>query len=80
VQPHGVLGQSHQLWIWAGAGQDLGVASRNCTPALALKRSGDDCRPAASETGINDPIDELDEIVGEPNSDLLAHPTMVAEW
>ena len=42
-----MLGQPGKLLIWAGAGQDLGIASSFRAPALALECLGDKCRPAA---------------------------------
>jgi hypothetical protein len=74
-----VLGKPRELRVWTGAGKDLGIALGKGTPALSLERMGDDRRPAALGTGVDDPIDEVDKLVWKSNSDLLAHPKMVAK-
>ena len=75
-----MLGQSGELWIWTGAGDDLGIARRHHAPSLPLERLGDYCSPAAPATGADDFVNEVNDVVGEPDRDLLAHPIMVAKW
>lgn len=75
-----MLGQPGELRIRTGAGQDLGVARGARAPALALERPGDYCRPATSGAGVDDLVNELDKLVWESDSDLLAHPITVAKW
>lgn len=75
-----MLSEPGELWVRTGAGKDPGIAFGEGAPALALERTGDDCCPAASSTGVDDLVDEVNKIVWEPNSDLLAHPVMVAKW
>jgi Arc/MetJ-type ribon-helix-helix transcriptional regulator len=74
-----VLGQSVELGIRAGAGQDLGIARGHHAPALPFECLGDDCRAAAAGAGTDEFVEEVDELVRESNSDLLAHPNMVAK-
>lgn len=75
-----MLGEPCELWVRTGAGKDPGIAFGEGAPPLALERTGDDCRPAASSAGVDDLVNEVDKLVWESNSDLLAHPKMVAEW
>ena len=75
-----MLSEPCELWVRTGAGKDPGIAFGEGAPALALERTGDDCRPAASSAGVDDLVNEVDKLVWESNSDLLAHPEMVAEW
>jgi hypothetical protein len=75
-----VLSEPCQLWVRTGAGKDPGIAFREGTATLALERTGDDCRPAAPGAGVDDLVDEVDKLVWESNSDLLAHPITVAKW
>ena len=75
-----MLGEAGKLGIRARSSQYLGVASSHCTTALALERTGDDCCPAALGTGADEFIHEVDQLVREANSDLLAHPMMVPVW
>jgi hypothetical protein len=75
-----VLGKPCELRVRTGAGKYPGIAFGEGTPTLALERTGDDCRPAAPGAGVDEIVDEVDKIVWESNSDLLAHPIMVAKW
>ena len=75
-----MLGEPREFWVRTGAGKDPGIAFREGAPALALERTGDDRRPAASGAGNDNLIDEVDKLVWKPNGDLLAHPKMVAKW
>jgi hypothetical protein len=76
-QARRVLGESCELWVRTVAREDPGVTLGEGSPTLALKRTGDDRRPAARGARVNDLIDEVDKIVWKPNGDLLAHPNMV---
>ncbi len=75
-----MLGQPREVWVRAGAGEDPGIAFREVTPALALKRPGHDSGPAALRAGVDDFVDEVDKLLRKPNGDLLAHPITVAKW
>lgn len=72
-----MLGKTSKLGILACSSEDLGVACSNRASALALERSGYDCCPAGLGTGADEFVHELDKLLGEANSDLLAHPKMV---
>lgn len=58
-----VLGQSRQLWIWAGASKDLGVAFGDHAPTFVLECPCDHSRSAASAARADNLIDELDKLV-----------------
>jgi hypothetical protein len=73
-----VLSESPELGVWAHASKNLSISLGDNAPALALERSGDDCRSAASGARANDFVDEVDELVRETHGYLLAHPNMVA--
>jgi L-threonylcarbamoyladenylate synthase len=75
-----VLGESGELGILGGAGEDLGVARGCRTAAFALERARDDGGAARLGAGADDIVDEVDQLLGEPDRDLLAHPIMVAFW
>ena len=75
-----MLSEACELWVRTGAGKDPGIAFGAGAPTLALERTGDDCRPAPPGAGVDDLVDEVDKLLWESNSDLLAHPKMVAEW
>ena len=75
-----MLSEPSEIWVRTGAGKDPGIPFCESTATLALERAGDDCRPAAPGARVDDLIEEVDEIVWESNSDLLAHPIMVAKW
>jgi hypothetical protein len=75
-----VLSEPSEPRVRTSSGKYPSIAFGEGAPTLALKRTGNDCRPAASSAGANDLIDEVDELVRESNSDLLAHPIMVAKW
>lgn len=78
-QTRRMLGEPRQLWIRTGAGKDPGIAFSAGAPALALERTGDDHRPAARAARVDDPVDEVDKLLGKSNGNLLAHPKMVAK-
>ncbi len=75
-----MLSESCELWVRTGAGKNPGIAFGEGAPTLALKRTGDDYRPAARSARVDEIVNEVDEIVWKPNSNLLAHPKMVAKW
>jgi len=75
-----MLCQPRKLRIRAGAGQYLGIARGNHTPALTLERMPDYRRPAASSTGGNDLVDEVHKLAWKSHRNLLAHPITVAKW
>jgi hypothetical protein len=75
-----VLGKPCELRVRTGAGKDPGIAFGEGAATLTLERTFDDRCAAASRAGVHDLIDEVDQIVRESNSDLFAHPKMVASW
>jgi len=75
-----MLGEAGKLGILARSSKDLGVACSARAAALALERTGDDCRPAGLGTGADELVHEVDELIRETNRDLLAHPIMVPVW
>jgi hypothetical protein len=74
-----MLGKPGELRIRAGVGKDLGVSRSDHAPALALERPAHDCRTAASSTGADNLVDEVNELIWKAYSYLLAHPNMVAD-
>jgi len=75
-----MLGEPSELWVRAAAGKDSSIAFSRRTPALALERPRDDHRPTAGGTRVDDPVNEIDQLVWKPDGDLLAHPKMVSIW
>lgn len=75
-----MLSEPCELWVRTGAGKDPGIAFGEGASALALERPGYNGGPAALGAGVDDLVDEVDKLVWESNSDLLAHPIMVAKW
>ena len=75
-----MLGKAGKLGILARSSEDLGVACSDRAAALALERTRDYRCPAGLDTGTDQFVYELDELVREADSDLLAHTTMVPVW
>lgn len=48
--------------------------------ALTLECPGDHGGATATATRVDDIVHEVDQLVGEPNGDLPAHPKMAAAW
>ncbi len=74
-----MLGEPCELWVRTGVSEDPGIAFGEGAPTLALERTADDRCPAALSAGVDDLVNEVDKIVWESNSDLFAHPKMVAK-
>jgi hypothetical protein len=74
-----VLGKLGKVRIRSRASEDLCVAHREHAPALALERSADDRRPAATAARVDDLVDELDQLIGKAHSYLLAHTNTVPD-
>lgn len=79
-QARSVLSEPCERWVRTRAGKDPGIAFGEGATTLALKRTGNDYRPAASGARVDDLVHEVDEIVRKSHSNLLAHPKMVAKW
>jgi hypothetical protein len=75
-----MLSESHELRIRVGASQDLSVTLSHCVSTLALERAGNDCRSTAGCAGVDDLVNELDQLIGETHSYLPTHPRMVPKW
>lgn len=75
-----MLGQPRKLWIWAGASQDLGIACGEGAAAFAFECHSDDCRPAAPGTGVDDLVNEINQVVRKSDGDLSTHTITVAAW
>lgn len=74
-----MLGQPGKLRVWSGMREDLGIFFSDGTSALTFERSRDH-RCAAPRVASGDSlIHELNELIRQPNGDLLAHPNMVAD-
>jgi hypothetical protein len=79
-QPERMLGKAGKLGILTGSSKDFSVAGSDRTPPLTLKRTGHDCRPAGLGASPDEFVDELDQLIRETYSDLLAHTVMVPLW
>ena len=66
--------------ILASPGEDDGIPGRYRSPALTGQRPPHDNGPAVRLPVGDEPVYELDEIVGKPYRDLLAHPNTVPHW
>jgi hypothetical protein len=73
-----MLRQPCKLDVRSGAGKDLGVFFRSGAPALSFKRALDHGRTTPRVSGSNHPVHKLNELIGQPDGDLLTHPNMVA--
>lgn len=75
-----MLGETSELWVRTAAGKDPSIAFGDRAPALTLERPRDHRRPTAGGARVDDPVNEIDQLVGKPDGDLLAHPNMVSIW
>ena len=75
-----MLGEPCKLRVRTDTGKDPGIALGEGASTLALQRTGDDYGPAARGTGVDDLVNEVDDLVWKPNSNLPAHPKMVPKW
>lgn len=76
----GVLGQPDQFGVRTACSEDLGIVHSDYASPLPLKRaSHHGCATWLSAT-THDLVDELDQIVIQSHSDLLAHTKMVPLW
>lgn len=78
-QARRVLGEPCELRVRTGVGKDAGITLGESAPTLSLQCAGDDDRAAARDTGVDDLVNEIDEIVWKANRNLLAHPKTVAK-
>lgn len=77
---NGVIGQGRKIGVGSRRGQDLGVSCRDRAATLALKRSGHDGSAAALLARLDDRIDEVNEVIAQPDRNLFAHTKMVPLW
>jgi hypothetical protein len=75
-----MFGQSGQLGVGARRGQDLCITGCDRASAFTLKGVSDDRCPTAEPATADDLVDELHEIIWEPDCNLLAHTKMVPLW
>lgn len=75
-----MLGKAGKLRILTRSSEDLSIARGDRPSTLALQRAGHDRSPARLRPSTDKRIDEIDQVIRESNSDLLAHPIMVPIW
>jgi hypothetical protein len=75
-----VVSETSKIGIETGLGEDLGVMGSDHASSLSLKRASHHGSATALPAARNDFVDELDEVIGQPYCDLLAHTIMVPEW
>ena len=75
-----VLGDRGKVWIWPMGGEDLGVSGGDRAASLALQGTGHHGSAAALLAVSDDGVHKVNQFVGKPHSDLLAHTTMVPKW
>ena len=64
----------------AAALEDVGITGGDYASALALKCARHNGSSATSRAGFDNVVNKVDQLVGESNCDLLAHPITVADW
>lgn len=62
-----------------GLGKDGRIPGRDLPPSFPVHCQRHYGRPTTGRTVLDKLIDELDDVVGKPNGDLLAHTKMVPE-
>ncbi len=77
---HGVLGQPDQFGVRTACSEDLGIVQSDYASPLPLKRASHHGCAAGLSAATHDLVDELDKIVIQSHSDLLAHTKMVPLW
>ena len=75
-----MLSQPLQLRIRTRAREGLRVTRSDCTPTLPLESTRDHGRPTALRARLDTFVYEVDQLVCESNSDLLAHTGTVPVW
>jgi hypothetical protein len=75
-----VLRQSLKLWIWPGVGKDLGVPGCDDAATFALESLRDNRCSAAPGAGARDLVNKVDQLIGESDRNLPAHPKTVPHW
>lgn len=61
-------------------GENLCVAGCDQPTSLAFECFEYECRAALNMPLVYFPVDEIDDFLGKPNGNLLAHITMVLAW
>lgn len=74
-----MLRQPGKLRVRSSPRKDLRIFFRDGATAFAFKRSHDHRGTAPRGAGGDGTIHKLNELVWKANSDLLAHPNMVAD-
>lgn len=72
-----MLRQSLKLWIRPGVREDLGVPGSDDASPFPLKSLRHDRRSAAPGASPRDLVNEVDQLIGESDRNLPAHPRMV---
>jgi hypothetical protein len=75
-----VRGKPGQFGIGTGCGEDLGVAGSDHPSPLSFERARDNRGATRLPTTAYELVNELDQVIGESYSDLLAHPNTVPHW
>jgi hypothetical protein len=78
----GPFGQSSEVRVRlpAEVTEDLDLSLSIEATAFALERAGDYRRPARFVPACDQFVNEINQIIGEPNSDLPGHPNTVPKW
>ena len=72
-----MLRELRKIRVRTRVSKDRRVPCRDHAPSLALECPTNDRGPAASATGVNNLVYELNELVGQTYSYLLAHTNTV---
>jgi hypothetical protein len=75
-----MLGQAGELGVAARPCKDLRVTGGKDSPPFAFEGTSDNPGATRPATGLDDLVNERDQLVGQPDRDLLAHPEMVPNW
>ncbi len=69
-----MLSQAIHVLVTTGTRQDRGIAGRDGPPSLSFQGSSDNHGTTVGPAISHETVDEIDDVLGEANRDLLAHP------
>ncbi len=69
-----MLGKTVHIGVLAGARENRGVTGGDRSSSLAFQRASDHDRSAIGLTFSHELVDEIDDVLRQPNGDLLGHP------